>query len=388
MKMLKDAKSSEKLPPLKMALLFTLCLRLFYSAIGALAAPYLKLDPGLIHSNKFTDDLMPRSAGLGYGLLGVWERFDTLQYLHIAQYGYDQPDSVVFYPLYPLLIRALTAILWQPLAAALLISTVSCFFLFWGFQKLFELDLQRETVQRSLLLYAACPGSFMLFAGYPDSMLIAFTVWSVYAARRERWLQAGALGALAGLTKAAGILVIVPIAVIVWRERRLRRAWPSLVCLLGPLAFALYLKMAGLPSPTEAYTKYWKTTIAPPWDTLWASLKLLGSGRILAAEGGLAPESLLAFNLLMLMLIFASTFVKKLREEHRVYALAALILFLTKKTDPLLQSVNRYLLSVFPAFAAWGLLIRNRFVLVTIIFALSILNLILLLAFFEWALVI
>jgi hypothetical protein len=146
--------------------------------------------------------------------------------------------------------------------------------------------------------------------------------------------------------------------------------------------------MAGLPSPTEAYPKYWKTTIAPPWDTLWASLKLLGSGRILAAEGGLAPESLLAFNLLMLMLIFASTFVKKLREEHRVYALAALILFLTKKTDPLLQSVNRYLLSVFPAFAAWGLLIRNRFVLVTIIFALSILNLILLLAFFEWALVI
>jgi hypothetical protein len=59
-----------------------------------------------------------------------------------------------------------------------------------------------------------------------------------------------------------------------------------------------------------------------------------------------------------------------------------------KKTDPLLQSVNRYLLSVFPAFAAWGLLVSNRFLLVTIIFVISIFNIVLLLAFFEWALVV
>jgi hypothetical protein len=384
--MMKDVKSPEKLSSLKVALLFTLCLRVFYSAIGALATPYLKLNPRLIRSNDLTDNLMPRSAGLAYGLLGVWERFDTLWYLHIAQTGYDRPDAVVFYPLYPLLIRASAPVLWRPLVAALLISTASCFFLFWGFQKLFELDLPRETVQRATVIYAAWPASFMLFAGYPDSMLTALTIWSVYAARRGRWLQAGALGFLAGLTKAAGVLVIVPIVVIAWREHKLRlwRAWPAAMCLLGPLAFILYLKIVGLPSPAEAYPKYWKTQVALPWDTLWASLKPFWGGR---AEGATGPDPLLAFNLLMLLFIFAPTFIKKLREEHRLYALAALILFLMKKTDPLLQSANRYLLSVFPAFAAWGLLARNRFVLVTIIFAISIFNIILLLAFFEWALV-
>src|SRR5262249_38783299 len=198
---------------------------------------------------------------------------------------------------------------------------ISCFFLFWGFQKLFEPDLPRETVQRALLFYVAWPASFMLFAGYPDSMLTAFGIWSVYAARRERWLQAGAFGLLAGLTKAAGVLVIVPIAVIAWRERKLRfwRAWPAALCMLGPLAYTLYLKAAGLPSPGEAYPKYWKTQIAPPWNTLWASLKLFWGGRMLTAEGGLSPDSLLAFNLLMLLCIFAPTFVKKLREEHRLY---------------------------------------------------------------------
>src|SRR5262245_37905505 len=159
-----EVKSPEKRSALKVALLFTLCLRVFYSAVGALAAPYLKLDPGLIRSNDFTDNLMPRSAGLAYGLLGVWERFDTLWYVHIAQSGYDRPDAVVFYPLYPLLIRTFTTVLWRPLVAALLISTASCFFLFWGFQKLFELDLPRETVQRAMVFYAAWPASFMLFA--------------------------------------------------------------------------------------------------------------------------------------------------------------------------------------------------------------------------------
>ncbi|HKQ75802.1 MAG TPA: hypothetical protein VJ810_19040 [Blastocatellia bacterium] len=387
MNKMKEAQSPEKPSSLKVALLFTLCLRVFYSAIGALVTPYLKLDPGLIRSNDFTDNLTPRSAGLAYSLLGVWERFDTLWYLHIAQSGYDRPDAVVFYPLYPLLIRTLTTILWHPLAAALLISTASCFFLFWGFQKLFELDLRRETVQRAMAFYAAWPASFMLFAGYPDSMLTALTIWSVYAARRERWLQAGAFGFLAGLTKAAGALVIVPILVIAWREHKLRlwRAWPAAMCLLGPVAFALYLMLAGLPSTAEAYPKYWRTQVALPWDTLWASLKPFWGGR---ADGALTPDPLLAFNLLMLLFIFAPAFVKKLREEHRLYALVALILFLMKKSDPLLQSVNRYLLSVFPAFAAWGLLVSNRLALTTIIFVIAIFNIILLLAFFEWALVV
>src|SRR5262245_13797207 len=205
----------------------------------------------------------------------------------------------------------------------------------------------RVSGQRAMVFYAAWPASFMLFAGYSDSMLTALTIWSIYAARRERWLRAGALGFLAGLTKAAGALVIVPIVVIAWRGHRLRlwRAWPAAMCLFGPLAFALYLKTAGLPSPAEAYPKYWRTQVAFPWDTLWASMKPLWDGR--------TADPLLALNLLMLLFIFSPTFIKKLREEHRLYALAALILFLLKKTDPLLQSVNRYLLSVFPAFAAW-----------------------------------
>ena len=139
---------------------------------------------------------------------------------------------------------------------------------------------------------------------------------------------------------------------------------------------------------SEAYPKYWNTQVTFPWLTLWASLKQCWWGRAMPAEGGPSSDPLLAFNLLMLLLIFAPTFINKLRVEHRLYAFAALLLFLTKKTTPLPQSTNRYLLSVFPAFAVWGLLCRNRLALLTILFVMFLLNLVLLRAFFEWALVI
>ena len=70
------------------------------------------------------------------------------------------------------------------------------------------------------------------------------------------------------------------------------------------------------------------------------------------------------------------------------YALAALLLFLTKKSDPLLQSTDRYVLAVFPAFASWSLLLRRQLVLTVSLVSLFLLNLILLWAFFDWALVV
>jgi len=44
----------------------------------------------------------------------IWERFDTLWYLRIAQHGYDRPMAVIFYPLYPAAIRIVSWVLPQP----------------------------------------------------------------------------------------------------------------------------------------------------------------------------------------------------------------------------------------------------------------------------------
>src|ERR1700688_2002346 len=108
-------------PDWQLALAMSGALRVFYSAVAAAFLPFLHPDPVLIHSNELTENL-PSPYGLHYALLGIWERFDTLWYLRIAKSGYDLPMAVIFYPLYPWLIRGLGG-LAGPMAAALLIST-------------------------------------------------------------------------------------------------------------------------------------------------------------------------------------------------------------------------------------------------------------------------
>ncbi|MFN8003989.1 MAG: hypothetical protein U0X75_23585 [Acidobacteriota bacterium] len=361
----------------KTAFLWTLAMRLFYSTIGALAAPYLKLDPALIRSNDLTDNLLTRDTGWTYRWLGVWERFDTLWYLHIAAHGYDRPDAVVFFPFYPLLIKLLGWPLRSPLLAALLISTVASFFLLWGLQKLLSLDLPSETVRRTILLLLLWPSSFILFVGYPEALLLAFLIWAVYCARQQRWWWAGVLGLLAGLTKAAGLCVIVPLAVLAWRKREWR-AWPISVSLLSPLLVTALIKVSGLPLASDAYPKHWRTEIAFPLVTLWASLH----------EVITQHDAVLLLNLVALTVVFGAAFLKRLNWEYTLFALATLTLFLTKKTDPLLQSTNRYVLTVFPAFASLAIWLRHPLALALYLFLALLLNLALLWSFFEWALVV
>src|SRR5215472_16309212 len=110
---------------LRRAVFYTVGLRTAYALAAFLLRGSLTADPSLIRGNDFTDHLMSPDHPLSYALLGVWARFDTLWYLHIAQVGYDRQAAIVFYPLYPALIHVLSWIVQPPLAAALAISTAA-----------------------------------------------------------------------------------------------------------------------------------------------------------------------------------------------------------------------------------------------------------------------
>ena len=361
---------------LKAALIWTLALRLVYSAAGVIAAPYLKLNQALVFSNDLTENLMPREAGWAYRLLGVWERFDTLWYLEIAQRGYARPDAVVFFPLYPALIRLLSFLV-SPLTAALIVSTVAAFFVFWGFQKLLRLDLPEDVVKRALLFFALWPSAFILFAGYPESLLIALMIWAVWFARGGRWWLAGVLGLLAGLTKAVGFCIVVPLAVLAFKEWRWR-TWPSFLPLLAAPLVTLTIWLSGNSLASDAYPKHWRTEIAFPLVTLWASLR----------EAFTSLDAVLLLNLTALAAIFTPAFVKRIRAEYLLFNLATLLMFLTKKTDPLLQSSSRYVLAVFPAFASLAAFVKHPFFVALGLLVMCLLQFVLLWSFFEWALVV
>jgi hypothetical protein len=376
------SKDSQGSSPWQRALTLTLVLRLTYSACAAIIALIQPVNGRLVHSNAFTESLRPPDHSLSYLLLGVWERFDTLWYLHIAAHGYDRPDAVVFFPLYPNLVKIMT-LLFPPMAAALLTSTLAAFFLFWGLQELLLSEAPPKLVHQSVLLCAAWPASFIFFAGYPESLLFALIVWSLCMARRDRWLAAAALGLVAALTKAVGVVVVVPLLIMALRHnlRHTRiRALPLFLVPLGPAGFLGYLQWTGHGALASSYGQYWRTSMAMPWTTLWASVDAMAR----------RPDPILGLNLICLLLISGLVAWSRLRIEYLLYCAAAIVVFLCKETTPPLQSMMRYLLIVFPAFVGCAYLLQrptlqSRFEMVCA--ALFVVNLGLLWLFLGWSLV-
>ncbi len=319
----------------KFALWITLAFRIFYSVTAALLSSRLRLDGDAVRANALTENLISQADTWRYALLGVWERFDTLWYIHIAVSGYDRPESSVFPPLFPWLIRLVTFFTGSPLVSALAVSTVSSFFLFYGFHRLVSFDLPESVASRAVIVYATWPASFIFFAGYPDSLTIALMLWALVFARSERWWFAGLAGMLAGLAKAVGGLVALPLLMIAWRKRSWRAA-PVLLAGSGYVLYTAWLYSTGRLLPVESYPRYWHTNVALPWETVWSMLRD-------ARAGNWAIQ----LHLLILAFVVAVTLFKRVRLEYLVFAAAALAFVLSKKSDPSQMQLTRYLLILF-----------------------------------------
>ncbi len=297
----------------QIAFAITVALRAVYTGVAAVAAVVLHPDMRLVQSNAFTGNL-PAPGGWHYALLGIWERFDTPWYLRIAERGYDLPAAVVFYPLYPWLILELSG-LAGPIAAALLISTVAAFFYFWGLLRLARSEFPNAQPLRTVMLAAAWPASFFFFAGYTEALAVALIVWCVGWARDERWVLAAACAFAAGLTRSAGTLAMVPLAIMAWRAPR-RARWPVAIAPLGTLGYWFWLHQTGRLSVVAAYRMYWNTEVASPWTTVWRAIRSLAE----------RFEPLVAISLVALIFFFVAGVAarRRMRIEDRCFSAAVI----------------------------------------------------------------
>ena len=369
------APQQESRPVWQIALAITASLRLIYSIVAAAVSPFLHPDAALVRSNALTANL-PAPGGWHYALLGIWERFDTLWYLRIAERGYDLPMAVIFYPLYPAAIRLVSRVMpWT--AAALAVSTVAAFFFFWGLLRLAP-ELSEVGRLRMALLVCVWPTSFVLFAGYAEALNLALLVWALVLGRERRWWAATACGILAGLCRPSGVLVCIPLAVMAQRSRR----WASAVVVLTPLGLLSYwgwLRWSGRLSVVEAYRAYQGATLAPPWASVWEALRLIA----------LQHDLLLAIKLGLVILVAFLSLRREVRPEDKLFALAVIVQMLMYTGRPLLGAA-RYLLPAYPAFVMLGRYAERRWNWRQFAFyfcAFGFLNLMWMWAFLNWSLV-
>src|SRR3954470_4949637 len=216
---------------LRDALTAFLASRLLVWLVGVVAAAIVSPDGGQSALSFDRPELThPYGATLD-SLFAPLARWDSVWYLGIAHAGYDGA-STAFFPLYPLLVRAL-APYGDPgalLGAAYFVSLVSLAGALYLVRRLVELELGPVVARRSLLLLAFFPGALWLGAPYAESLFLLLSVGAIYAARTGHWAWAGVCAALASGTRSAGIVLLVPLALMWWRSPRRMRdvAWLGL----------------------------------------------------------------------------------------------------------------------------------------------------------------
>ncbi len=184
----------------------------------------------------------------------IWNRWDSNSYLRIAQNWYTAEGHdrvlIVFYPLYPLLIRLLNPLFKNYFVTGVLISNVSMFISSIFLYKLTILDYGRRVALRAVVFLLIFPMSFFTGIVFTESLFLALTILFFYHYKKGSWLIAGLLACLSSLTRNVGILLLVPmlmdgVAAIRYNDKKsaFKRITPMFLSISGAFLYLLINKM-------------------------------------------------------------------------------------------------------------------------------------------------
>ncbi|MFF4786786.1 mannosyltransferase family protein [Streptomyces griseorubiginosus] len=161
-------------------------------------------------------------------------RWDALWYTRVAELGYgyevrlpngDVHSNLAFFPLLPWLERLLSAL--TPLSyadAGFVVSLLASLAAAWGVFAVTDHVYGGRAGVCAVLLWAVLPVGIVQSMAYSESLFTALAAWSLYAVLTGRWVTAGLLASLAGLTRPVGLAVVAAVwatgAAAFLRERR------------------------------------------------------------------------------------------------------------------------------------------------------------------------
>lgn len=143
----------------------------------------------------------------------IW---DAKHYLRVAEHGYKyylldgQPISIVFFPLYPLLIKVFNFIFRNYIVSGLIISiicyVIGCCYLF----KFVCLEYGKNIAYNTVIFISIFPWSFFFGTVMTESLFFMLVISSIYYMKKKKWFVASILGFYASLTRMQGILLLIP----------------------------------------------------------------------------------------------------------------------------------------------------------------------------------
>lgn len=299
----------------------------------------------------------------------LWNRWDYSWYIDIARDWYQPMGrgsfSIVFSPLYPILIRLATFITHN-----FLISTifVSIFFSFTASILLFELtllDFERRVSFLAVWFLNVFPAAYFLQASYTESLYLTLSLLTIYLFRKNLFVQSGIVGILTSITRLNGILLI---SALLTEIKSIKKSIITFIMFpLGTL-FYLIINYYIFHDPF-----YFLKPLGLNWyvhtDWPWVGIKNVFSS--------IPPTSNVNYYIYfseavsILFLIIATIYVfLKIRKSYGIYMFVTL---LSLTSNNFILGTPRHILPVFPIFIALAT-IRSKI----IIFIISTASLILL----------
>jgi hypothetical protein len=305
-----------------------------------------------------------------------WHRWDTTWYVIIAQFGYRYDSrSAAFFPLYPMLVKAVDPVVpGDTFVAALLVSVLTCYAALVMVHRLAGQFLDTDTARRTVFYLLAFPTGFFLIAAYNESLFVALVAGCLYAMRRRLWWLAAVLAGVASATRLAGALLGVVLLYEYLRQRRFdpRRIQPDLLWLaLAPAGLACYAGYCAHAFGDPLYflraqDVWFRSGFSAPWTTVLDVTRLITHNPVLLSPTEIRNIINLGTALAVLVVLYlALDGPWRLGAEHSALVLFAALDIMLPLVSPLhtdypLSSMWRFALECLPVFMVLASMGRNR----------------------------
>lgn len=289
-----------------------------------------------------------------WSLLQPW---DGGWYAKIATTGYDfGPDdhqhSIAFFPVFPLMMRAVMRLGALPAMAGVLLNNLA-----FGAALLlvYRWSLERFGAGAARWICAVlawCPFSVFGSIVYTEGLFLLWTTAALYAFDRRRYALAGLLAALASGTRVMGAPLALSMLLAAWKEKRSPAAYTAAVTgSAGLVAFVWYCAWRfGHPFAFIEAQRGWRTHLGFDWQS-WE--RILSFGLL-----GPMPWNGL---LMLVMILGGGVLLWHMRQSLSVaetsYGLVGLALIVSSGS---VTSIDRYAYGLIPLSVALGLLLYRH----------------------------
>lgn len=139
---------------------------------------------------------------------------DVEHYVYLAENGYqstgDKINLIVFYPLYPLVIKALYYIVGDYFWSGVIVSTICFGISACLLYELIAIELNKEKATDGVASYILYPFALFLISVFTEGLFMVLSIACLLMIKKRKWFLTGIFGMLAALTKTQGIVLLLP----------------------------------------------------------------------------------------------------------------------------------------------------------------------------------